>query len=58
MKKVRLVTFSRDRYRKVVGPNFPYCTYTVDEAKKIFKRRKANKVAKKQRKINRKRNKR
>lgn len=58
MKKVGLVTFSRDRYRKVIDPNFPYCTYTVDEAKKIFKSRKANKVAKKQRKINRKRNKR
>lgn len=58
MKKVGLVTFRRDRYGKVVDPNFPYCTYTEDEAKKILKRRKANKVARKQRKINRKRNKR
>ena len=58
MKKVGLVTFRRDRYVKVVDPNIPYCTYTEDEAKKIFKRRKANKVARKQRKINRKRNKR
>jgi len=58
MKKVGLVTFRMDRYGKVVNPNFPYCTYTEDEAKKIFKRRKANKVARKQRKINRKRNKR
>lgn len=58
MKKVGLVTFRRDRYGKVVDPNIPYCTYTVDEAKKIVKRRKANKVARKQRKINRKRNKR
>ena len=55
MKKVGLVTFRRDRYGKVVDPNFPYCTYTEDEAKKIFKVRKANKVARKQRKINRKR---
>ena len=58
MKKVGLVTFRRDRYGKVVDPNIPYCTYTEDEAKKIFKRRKANKVARKQRKINRKRDKR
>lgn len=57
MKKVGLVTFRRDRYRKVVDPKFPYCTYTVDEAKKIVKRRKSNKVARKQRKINRQRSK-
>ena len=41
MKRIGLVTFSRDRYGRVVNPEIPYCTYDVDEAKKIFKRRKA-----------------
>lgn len=57
MKRIGLVTFSRDRYGRVVNPEIPYCSYDVDEAKEIFKRRKADKAARKQRKINRKRRK-
>ena len=49
MKNVGLVTFRRDRYGNVVDPNFPYCTCDVDEAKKIVKVRKANKVVRKER---------
>ena len=55
MMKVGLVTFTRNRYGKVDRPDIPYCTYSIEEAKAILKRRKANKVARKQRKMNRKR---
>ena len=53
MNKIGLVTFTRDRNGKIVYPSIPYCTYSVKEANEIKKRRKANKVARKQRKINR-----
>ena len=55
MKGVKLVTFTRDRNGNVAYPGIPYCTYSVSEAHAILKRRKANKVARKQRKVNRRR---
>ena len=57
MNKIGLVTFTRDRNGKIVYPGIPYCTYSVEEANEIKKRRKANKFARKQRKINRQRSK-
>ena len=45
-----LGTSVRDRYGRFV---WPYCEYGREDAKKILKRRKANKVARKQRAVNR-----
>ena len=52
--KDTLATWSHDRSGAIVAP---YATYEGAKARKIIKQRKANKVARKQRKINRKRNK-
>lgn len=51
---VVLVTSVRDRNGRFVGP---YCEYGREDAKKILKWRKANKVARKQRAVNRMRQK-
>lgn len=51
---VVLVTSVRDRYGRFV---VRYCGYGIEDAKKILKWRKANKVARKQRAVNRMRQK-
>ena len=51
---IALSTSVRDRYGRFV---WPYCEYGREDAKKILKRRKANRVARKQRAVNRKRQK-
>ena len=52
--KDTVATWSRDRSGAIVAP---YATYEGAWARKILKQRKANKVARKQRKINRQRSK-
>ena len=51
--KQTVATWTRNRSGSIVAP---YATYEGAKAKKILKQRKANKVARKQRKINMKRN--
>ena len=54
MMKDTVATWSYDRSGAIVAP---YATYEGAKARKILKQRKANKVARKQRKINRQRSK-